>query len=155
MFPWAYKNKNEIVYIPEYGFPDDKSERVPAEKLLASYTRQNLIDLTHCEVLAKELFEELSWQHPETLWDEWCDESDENGCWIEANWAYENVYLPEFADGIDRIGQEPVCYNEFFDNEWQDTEYRNYCLNRLVEKEFLTEKEAQKVREIYAEEEMS
>lgn len=152
--PWEYKDKNEIVYIPEYGFPDSKFDRVPAEELRASYTRQDLIDLTQSEKLAEELFGDLSWQHPETLWDDWGRDSDENDCWIEATWAYEKVYLPEFADGIDRTGQEPVCYDEFFHNEWRDEEYRNYCLDRLVEKEVIAESEAKNVRDIFAEEEM-
>lgn len=131
--PWRYKNKDEIVYIPEYGFPDEKNIRIPEDKLLSYFTKRDLITITQSETLAAELFDELSWQYPENLWNEWCADSDKNGNWIEKTWAYEKVYLPEFADGVDRTGQAPVCYQEFSDMEWQDKEYRKYCLNRLVE----------------------
>lgn len=49
----------------------------------------------------------------------------------EAKRAYENVYLPEFAEGTDRVGQEPVCFAEFYANEWQDDEYRKYCMDKM------------------------
>ena len=152
--PWRYKDKNEIVYIPEYGFPDNKSERVPVDELQAHYTRQDLITLTNSEELAAELFDELTWQHPDTLWNEWCNDSDENGYWIEARWAYEKVYLPEFADGVDRKGQEPVCGDEFFHVEWQDKEYRNYCLKRLTEIGCLSKEDARAIKNALAEGEM-
>lgn len=143
--PWRYKDKNEIVYIPEYGFPENKSECVPADELKAYYTRQDLIDLTNSEVLAAELFDELTWQQPDTLWNEWCNDSDKNGHWIEATWAYENIYLPEFNADIDRKGQEPVCYDEFFDVEWNDEGYRNNCLKRLGEIGYISKEEVQKL----------
>lgn len=143
--PWRYKNKDEIVYIPEYGFPDEKNKRVPEDKLLSYFTRQDLISLTQSETLAEELFDELSWQHPENLWNEWCADSDKNGNWIECRWAYEKVYLPEFTDGIDRTGQAPVCYREFSDVEWRDAEYRKYCLNRLVELGVTTRENVSKI----------
>lgn len=143
--PWRYKNKDEIVYIPEYGFPDEKNSNIPKDKLLSYFTRQDLIKLTQSEILASELFNELSWQHPENLWTEWCDDSDKNGNWIERSWAYEKVYLPEFANGIDRTGQAPVCYQEFSVVEWQDEEYRKYCLNRLVELGVTTRENVSKI----------
>lgn len=143
--PWRYKNKDEIVYIPEYGFPDEKNSRVHEDNLLSHFTRQDLISLTQSETLATELFDELSWQHPENLWNEWCADSDQNGNWIECRWAYEKVYLPEFADGIDRAGQDPVCFAEFSDMEWQDKEYRKYCLNRLVELGVTTKENISKI----------
>lgn len=143
--PWRYKSKDEIVYIPEYGFPYEKNSRVPEDKLLSYFTRQDLISLTQSETLAAELFDELSWQHPENLWNEWCVDSDKNGNWIERRWAYEKVYLPEFADGVDRTGQAPVCCQEFSDEEWQDEEYRKYCLNRLVELGVTTRENVSKI----------
>lgn len=130
--PWRYKDKNEIVYIPEYGFPKNKSERVSADELQAHYTRQDLINLTNSEGLAAELFDELTWQHPDSLWNEWCNDSDENGYWIEAHLAYEKVYLSEFVNDLDRKRQTPVWYNEFYNVKWKDKDYRNYCLNRLI-----------------------
>lgn len=152
--PWRYKDKNEIVYIPEYGFPENKSERVPADELQAHYTRQDLINLTDSEELAAELFDELAWQHPDTLWNEWCNDSNENGYWIEARWAYEKVYLPEYAVGVDRKGQEPVCSDEFFHVEWQDEEYRNYCLKRLTEIGCISKEDAQAIQNALVEGEM-
>ncbi len=152
--PWRYKDKNEIVYIPEYGFPDCKSERVSTDELQAQYTRQDLINLTNSESLAAELFDELTWQNPDTLWNEWCNDSDENGYWIEAHWAYEKVYLPEFAEGVDRKGQEPVCSDEFFHVEWQDEDYRNYCLQRLTEIGCITKDDARTIQNALSEVEM-
>lgn len=145
--PWRYKNKDEIVYIPEYGFPDGKWDRVAEDDVESKYTRQSLIALTNSEVLASELFDELSWQHPESLWNEWCVDSDKSDYWIERRWAYEKVYLPEFADGVDRTGQAPVCYQEFSDVEWQDEEYRKYCLNKLVELGVTTKENVSKIME--------
>jgi len=143
--PWRYKDKNEIVYIPEYGFPESKSDRVSADELQAYYTRQDLINLTNSEELAAELFDELTWQLPENLWNEWCADSDKNGNWIERTWAYEKIYLSEFADDIDRTGQAPVCLDEFADVEWKDEEYRKYCLNRLAELGLITKSYATKI----------
>lgn len=152
--PWRYKDKNEIVYIPEYGFPENKSERVPADELQAHYTRQDLIELTNSEALAAELFDELTWQQPDTLWNEWCNDSDKNGYWIEARWAYEKVYLPEFAEGVDRTGQEPVCGDEFFHVEWQDEEYRKYCLKRLTGIGCISKEDARTIQNALSEGEM-
>ncbi len=152
--PWRYKDKNEIVYIPEYGFPENKSERVPADELQAHDTRQDLIELTNSEALAAELFDELTWQQPDTLWNEWCNDSDKNGYWIEARWPYEKVYLPEFGEGVDRTGQEPVCGDEFFHVEWQDEEYREYCLKRLTEIGCITKEDAQVIQNALSEGEM-
>lgn len=132
--PWRYKNPNEIVYIPEYGFPDDRTKRVSEDELQSSYTRQALVALTNSEAIAGELFDMLAWQHPESLWNELCEDSDQNGHWIEAHWAYEKVYLPEFCSEASRNGQQPVCYEEFYHNEWKDNEYRAFLLDRLVEK---------------------
>lgn len=125
--------EDEIVFISEFGFPDSSNrENVKRDNVLG-VTRKYLIDLTGGEKIASNLFERLSWQFASTLWDEDWEDSDENGHWIEGYWAYEKVYLPEFADGIDRINQEPVCLNEFLDVEWQDKEYRQYCLDKLAE----------------------
>ena len=137
--PWRYKNPNEIVYIPEYGFPEERTERVTEDELQSSYTRQALIDLTGSEAIAGELFNMLAWQHPESLWDELCEDSDENGHWIEAHWAYEKVYLPDFASDESRKGQEPVCYDEFFHNEWRDNECRTWYLNRMIDNKVITQ----------------
>lgn len=144
--PWRYKNTEEIVYIPEYGFPEKKSERVPEDDLTSYYTRQSLIALTDSEILGEVLFDELTWQSPENLWREWCADSDKNGHWIEAMWAYEKVYIPEFFADIDRKGQAPVCYNEFFDNEWKDDEYRRYCLDKLVENGCMSKEDARGIQ---------
>ena len=47
--------------------------------------------------------------------------------------------MPEFAEDIDRTGQDPVCLNEFLDVEWKDEEYRRYCLDKLVEQNIIDE----------------
>ena len=47
--------------------------------------------------------------------------------------AYEKIYLVEFDKDADRVGQEPVCFDEFFNNEWQDEEIRQYYSKRLAE----------------------
>lgn len=131
--PWRYKNPNEIVYIPEYGFPEGRTDRVSEDDLQSRYTRQDIINLTGSVTLAAELFDMLAWRHPESLWDELCEDSDENGHWLEAHWAYEKVYLPDFSSDKSRKGQAPVCYDEFFMNEWKDDEYRALLLNCLAE----------------------
>lgn len=59
--------KDEIVYIPEYGFPEREYDQVHEGDLISKYTRQDLIDITCSETLASELFDELTWQHPESL----------------------------------------------------------------------------------------
>ena len=124
--------EDEIVYIPEFGFPDHSRENVHRD-MVVGVTRKDLIELTGGERLATNLFERLSWSFPTTLWDEDCDDSDKEGHWIEGYLAYEKVYLPEFAEDIDRVGQDPVCLNEFLDMEWKDEEYRRYCLDKLAE----------------------
>jgi hypothetical protein len=137
--------KDEIVYIPEYGFPEREYDQVHEGDLISKYTRQDLIDITCSETLASELFDELTWQHPESLWNEWCSDSDKNGYWIEAQWAYEKVYLPEFATDVDRHGQEPVCSEEFRDNEWGDKECRSYFLRRLVDMALVSKEDMDKI----------
>ena len=125
-------SEDEIVYIAEFGFPDHSRENVHRD-MVVGVTRKELIELTGGEHIATHLFERLSWQFPSTLWDEDCEDSDENGHWIEAYWAYEKVYLPEFVQDSDRVGQSPVCVSEFLGMEWNDREYRRYCLDRLAE----------------------
>lgn len=57
--PKDYDTEKEIVYIPEYGFPEREYDQVHEGDLLSSYTRQDFLDLTGCESLASELFDEL------------------------------------------------------------------------------------------------
>ena len=135
--PQSCENPNEVVYIPEYGFPEREYDQVHEDDLLSKYTRQEIINLTGSESLASELFDELTWQHPESLWNEWCEDSDKNGYWIEAQWAYEKVYLPEFLEEANRTGQAPICKEEFLNNEWRDMECRKYYLERLVEMQLI------------------
>lgn len=47
--------KDEIVYIPEYGFPEREYDQVHEGDLISKYTRQDLIDITCSETLASEL----------------------------------------------------------------------------------------------------
>ena len=59
----------------------------------------------------------------------------------EAEKAYKSVYLPEYGKDTDRTGQAPVCFEEFYTNEWQDDEYREYLRSRLKGSESRSEKQ--------------
>ncbi len=59
--------------------------------------------------------------------------------------AYEKVYVPDFVSDPDRKGQAPVCYDEFFNNEWQDETCRQGYVNRLLELEAIDKSTAQEV----------
>ena len=54
-----------------------------------------------------------------------------------ARMIYEKVYLEDFADGDDRVNQEPVCFDEFLDNEWGDEEIRSEYLEQAYEQELI------------------
>lgn len=125
--------EDELVYIPEYGFPEKSGMADIVETEVTGYTKRALIEMAGSTLAADSLFDILSWQFPETLWDELCDDSDENGHWIEAQMTYEKVYVPQFNADPDRKGQAPVCYDEFYNVEWQDKDSRQVYLERLVE----------------------
>ncbi len=131
----------EIVYIPESMFPKEQKDFVPEDEI-SGYTRKDFINLTGSLALAEMLFESLNYQLPETKWNEDCADSDSNGYWIEAHQAYENIYIAEFNRDVDRKGQAPVCFDEFLDNEWQDSEYRQYCVAKLLNKKMIDEQTA-------------
>ena len=42
------------------------------------------------------------------------------------------LYVRDFYSSIDRTGQDPVCYEEFCTNEWQDEEIRNTYIAELT-----------------------
>ncbi len=138
--PQRYKNQSEIVYIPEHGFPENKTNRAIESELISSYSRQALIDLTMNETLAGELLEELSWQSPEALWREWCEDSDKHQHWILAQYAYDEVYLPE-QKCLEKIYREPVCFDEYLHNEWQDYGNRKESLEHLKAWNIITPEE--------------
>lgn len=131
--------EDEIVYIPEYGFPKKLGMTEIPKTEVKGYTRQSLIELSGSSMVADSLFDILSWQFPETLWNELCDDSDKNGHWIEAQMVYEKVYKPQFKMDHYRKKQAPVCYDEFFHNDWQDEKIRRSYLERLVELKFIDE----------------
>lgn len=54
-----------------------------------------------------------------------------------ARMIYEKVYLRDFADVNDRVNQEPVCFDEFLDNEWADEEIRSEYLAQAREQEIV------------------
>lgn len=65
-FDWVNGNDDEIIYIPEHAYEDDIVERDCA------YSKRDLINLCFGnESKALELFDEVDWQFPETLLDEW------------------------------------------------------------------------------------
>ena len=47
--------------------------------------------------------------------------------------VYERVYVPEFLQDECHAGDTPVCFEEFYDNEWQDEDCRSYYEKRLNE----------------------
>ena len=90
----AFKTGEGVCYINEYGFENndenfgklfefDAKEAVASELEgnsyvgISGYTRQDLINLCGNESMAEELFDHLDWMSPETLWDEWCEDEEE------------------------------------------------------------------------------
>ena len=47
--------------------------------------------------------------------------------------VYERIYVPEFLQDECHAGDTPVCFEEFYDNEWQDKDCRSYYEKRLNE----------------------
>lgn len=79
---WDYIELDEIIYIPEYGY--DTGEETPFVDRENAYTKRDFIQLIrNCDDkfldirrqgqvnrMAKELFEAVDWQFPESLLDE-------------------------------------------------------------------------------------
>lgn len=126
-------SENEIIYIDQWDFLDESDKKRLPENMIRGITRKELVELANGETMAQVLFEKLSGESALDTWIELCEDSYISGHWIEGYWAYEKVYLPEFAKDSDRVGQAPVCISEFLDMEWKDREYRRYCLDRLAE----------------------
>lgn len=85
----AFETGEGVCYIPEFGFENNNPFEFSAKALIAKeiegntyvaiqgYTRQDFIELCDGnEGLAKELYEHVDWQHPETLWDEWLEDEE-------------------------------------------------------------------------------
>lgn len=92
----AFENGDDVCYIPEYGFDNEEENanqlfEFHAKEAAASgveynsyiatsgYTREDLEAL--CDGMnfnARELFDHLDWQYPETLIDEWQRDEEEN-----------------------------------------------------------------------------
>jgi len=53
--------------------------------------------------------------------------------------VYDTIYVPEFSTEEFRVGQDPVCFEEFFNNDWADEECRESYLDLLSEKESVIE----------------
>lgn len=91
----AFETGIGVCYINEYGFDNvdenfgplfefDAKEATASKAVdndyvaTSGWTKQDLIDLCDGdEEMAKELFYHLDWMSPETLWDEWCREMEE------------------------------------------------------------------------------
>lgn len=91
----AFETGNGVCYINEYGFENDdensgllfefNAKEAVASELegnsyvaISGYTRQDLIALCDGnEVMAEDLFDHLDWMAPETLWNEWCEDDEE------------------------------------------------------------------------------
>ena len=49
--------------------------------------------------------------------------------------VYDTIYVPEFSTEEFRAGQDPVCFEEFFNNDWTDEDSRKYYLDLLAKKD--------------------
>lgn len=49
--------------------------------------------------------------------------------------VYDTVYVPQFLSDEFRVGQDPVCYEEFLSNDWVDEDSRKYYLDLLARKD--------------------
>ena len=91
----AFKTGEGVCYVSEYGFENNDenssclfefaAKEVHASELegntyvaISGYTRADLVALCNDdEAMAEELFDHLDWMFPETLWDEWCEDEEE------------------------------------------------------------------------------
>jgi hypothetical protein len=91
----AFETGKGVCYINEYGFDNvdenfgplfefDAKEAAASDAVdndyvaTSGWTRQVLIDLCDGnESMVEELFDHLDWMSPETLWDEWCEDEEE------------------------------------------------------------------------------
>lgn len=92
----AFESNEGVCYIPEYGFEnrDENGNQLfefHAKEAVASgveynsyittsgYTRADIEALCDgTNINARDLFDHLDWQHPETLFDEWMEDEEEN-----------------------------------------------------------------------------
>lgn len=88
---YAFETGEGVCYINEYGFEESNGlDHLTDKKFLASelvnnpyvamqgYTRQDLFDICNGnDRLAEDLFDHLDWMSPETLFDEWERELEE------------------------------------------------------------------------------
>lgn len=87
----AFESGEGVCYIPEFGFENANENpfEFAIKECIASeiedntyvaiqgYTRQDFIKLCDGnEKLARELYEHVDWQHPETLWNEWLEDEE-------------------------------------------------------------------------------
>lgn len=87
----AFETGEGVCYVPEFGFENSNENPFEfyAKALIATeiegntyvaiqgYTRQDFIELCDGnEKLARELYDHVDWQHPETLWDEWLEDEE-------------------------------------------------------------------------------
>ena len=72
----GYVFKDEEAY---YESSDDKVCYVP-ELSDEVYTKQSFLDIAGEQDLADELFDEVDWQYPETLFEEWWDTGEIDKC---------------------------------------------------------------------------
>lgn len=58
---------------------------------------------------------------------------------VLARKVYDTVYVPQFLSDEFRVGQTPVCFDEFLNNDWADEESRKYYLDLLKEEQLVME----------------
>ena len=76
---WDKIEDDEVIYIPEYAYkqiePEEKWFDVPFS-INGCYTKEDFIDIVGDEERAQTLFEDVDWQYPETLADEYDWQTD-------------------------------------------------------------------------------
>lgn len=87
----AFETGEGVCYIPEFEFenadenPFEFYEKAAIASVVENnnyvaiqgYTRQDFIELCNGdEKWARELYDHVDWQHPETLWDEWLEDEE-------------------------------------------------------------------------------
>jgi len=65
---WDREDDNVVVYIPEFGYDEDGMP-------ISIYSFNDFLNICNGNrALAYQLLEDVDWQHPETLYDEWMNE---------------------------------------------------------------------------------
>ena len=155
----AFEKGSGICYIPEYGFSNseangtvlfdwaakaceaecaENNSYITSDDMGEGYTKQHFLDICYgSEEFAKELYDSVNWQSPETLWDEWMEDDEFFETvkkWCKENnipWEWdETMFFP--GDEGDLDAEDYVKENKIsdYDLEWDDIE-KGYVLTIL------------------------